>query len=64
MTKLRGAVTRETAEMERTNPVCIRLHPKYLEVWIKGTRQSFSVDYLALLDWLRKREWKSKGAKP
>lgn len=48
-------ITRETAELERTTPIAVRLHPKYQELWLKGKRESFSISYGELLDYLRKR---------
>ena len=40
MTKLGKPVTRETAVMERGDPLVVELHPKYLVLRLKGKRTS------------------------
>jgi hypothetical protein len=52
-------VVRETAVFERTTPIILELHPKYLKIRIKGQRGGSSVGYDVLLDFARKRGWSS-----
>ena len=49
MTLLTKPVTRETAAQERTRPIVVTLHPRYLSVGPKGTRERYNLDYELLL---------------
>jgi hypothetical protein len=59
MTKLDGdaSITRETAAQERTRPIVIVLHPRYLTVRLKGTREAYNLDYELLLALGRRRQF-------
>ena len=61
MTKLEKPLTRETAAAHRGDPIVIVLHPKYLQVRLKGKRDGMNVDYETLLDFARKLTWKRGG---
>ena len=55
MTKLGKSVTRETVACHRGDPLVVTLHPKYLEIRVKGARASaVSVPYDAVFDLGRK----------
>lgn len=44
-------VTRETSEVEKGSPLMVRLMPKYLEIWPKGTRgQTVAIPYGAMYE--------------
>lgn len=65
MTKLRPGtpVTRETDVYERSDAIVVSLYPRFLEVRLKGHRQTLTVDYGAILDLARKQAWRrQKGA--
>jgi len=66
MTRLEGDahVTRETAAQERTRAIVIDLHPRYLTVRLKGTRETYNVDYEALLAFARRRHFESEHRRP
>jgi hypothetical protein len=51
MTKLRpGApLVRETDVFERTDVIVVAMHPRYLEIRLKGHRETLRVDYEAIL---------------
>ncbi len=51
MTRIGKPVIRETASLERGHPIVIALHPKYIEIRLKQQRNSYRVDYGAVL-WL------------
>ncbi len=51
MTKLTKPVSRESACLERGVPLIVTLHPRFLEVRRKGTRQRYTISYDACL-WL------------
>lgn len=63
MTKLTPdkTIKRETASFDRTDPLVIELHPKYLEIRPKGTRSGVTVDYGAIYD-LGRRLQARRGA--
>jgi hypothetical protein len=56
MTKLRPSapVVRETDAFERTEPLVVELHPRYLSIRIKGRREEFTADYGEIFDLARK----------
>ena len=55
MTKLGKPVTRETVAYHRGDPFVVTLHPKYLEIRVKGARAStVNVPYDAVFDLGRK----------
>ena len=55
MTKLTTKpVVRETAAAERGDAIVVELHPKYMELRIKGKRAGVTVDYASVLDLARK----------
>lgn len=56
-------VVRETAAQERATPLVVALHPRYLEMRLKGTRQAFTVDYETVLDLARKLAWRRNGGR-
>lgn len=58
MTKLTKPVVRETAATERGDVLVAELHPRYLRLRLKGKRESFMVDYLAILDLARKLRYR------
>lgn len=45
---------RETDSMERADPIVVRLHPKFIDVRLKGTKKGVIVGYDAILDLGRK----------
>jgi hypothetical protein len=63
MTKLSKPVTRETAILERTAPIVVTLHPRYIEVRLKGTRMedAVNVPYDAVLSLGRKMRMRATG---
>lgn len=65
MTKLRpgSPVIRETDVYERSDALVVSLCPRYLSIRLKGRRETFEVDYGAILDLARKQAWRrQKGA--
>ena len=62
MTKLVAgkAITRETCALERGAPLVVRLHLSWVEIWVKGTRQHFPVDYETVLALARKRAFERR----
>ena len=66
VTKLSGdaTVTRETAAQERTRPLVVTLHPRYLSVRLKGMREAYNLDYELLLALGRRRQFESEHRKP
>lgn len=66
LTKLEGdtSVARETAAQERTRPLVIVLHPRYLTVRVKGTREAYNLDYELLLALGRRRQFESEHQRP
>jgi hypothetical protein len=63
MTKIRpdSPVVRETDVFERTEPLVVSLEPRYLSIRLKGHREAHSVDYGALLDFMRKRDYPKRA---
>ena len=59
MTRIQNgkSVTRETAIHERGAAVVVRLHPRYLEVWVKGVHEKYPIDYETVLALAQKRAW-------
>jgi hypothetical protein len=59
MTKLRpdSPLVRETDVFERGDALVVSLEPRNLAIRLKGKRVAYSVDYGALLDYLRKRDY-------
>jgi hypothetical protein len=56
MTKLGKPVTRETAVVERGDPLVVELHGKHLVLRIKGKKGSdVDMSYDALYDLMRRR---------
>jgi hypothetical protein len=56
MTVLTKPVTRQSACLDRGVPLIVTLHPRHLEVRVKGTRRRYTIAYDACL-WLAvKRE--------
>jgi hypothetical protein len=45
MTKITKPVTRESACLERGIALIVTLHPRILEIHIKGTRHKYSIAY-------------------
>jgi hypothetical protein len=67
LTKLRGnkPLVRETDVFERSDALVVSLYPKTLEIRLKGGRQSFLLEYGAILDLARKLDYRRglrKGA--
>jgi hypothetical protein len=63
MTKLKPGkkLVRETAVLERIDPVVVELEPRTATLRIKGhPSEKYSVNYDVLLAWLRKRDWQQK----
>jgi hypothetical protein len=55
MTKLTKPVSRETSVYHRGDPLIVTLHPKYLEIRVKGARtSSVNVPYDSVFDLGRK----------
>ena len=54
-------VTRETAAQQLSRPLVVRLHARYLEIWIKGDRERVSVHYQGVLAFARKLAWRSQA---
>lgn len=48
MTKIERPLLRETAALERGRPLLIELHPGFLVLRPKGTRQRWSISYDAV----------------
>jgi hypothetical protein len=59
MTKIRpdSPVVRETDVFERSDALVVSLEPRRLTIRLKGRREAHSVDYGAILDYLRKRDY-------
>jgi hypothetical protein len=57
MTKLTGGktITRETDVYERTRPLVVELHPKYLTIRLKGEGEPLMVSYGELLKMARRK---------
>ena len=55
-------VTRETPVLDRGRPLIVTLHPRYLEVRRKGTRESYNLPYDAVLSVAAKYNLREKGA--
>ena len=55
MTRIRpeSPTVRETAVFERTDPIIVSLHPKHLEIRLKGSAEAYAVDYAKLLSYTR-----------
>ena len=51
------SVTRETRALERGAPLVVRLHGRYLEIWPKGVREKYPIDYETVLALAQKRAW-------
>ena len=65
MTKLTAgkSVIRETASQERGDPLIVELHPRYLQIRVKGKRgEALNIEYDVLLAFARKLAWR-RGAK-
>lgn len=62
MTKLQPEkpIVRETGAFERGFPIVVTLHPRYMELRVKGTRTAVVVDYEAALDLGRKLAWRRR----
>jgi hypothetical protein len=58
MTKLQPGklLVRETATLERGDPLVIAASPRYLRMWPKGTRRKVSVPWDAIYDLARRLE--------
>lgn len=63
ITKIGSPVVRETAIFERTNALIVTLHPRYIEIRLKGQRDSVSVDYTEVLELARRRDRRSAAAR-
>jgi len=65
MTKLlpSHSLTRETAALERGEPLVVTLHPRYLEIRVKGKRTGVTVDYEAVLALGRKLDYRRNGGR-
>ena len=65
MTKLEANKTlvRETAVLERGDPIVIELHPRYMELRLKGKRAGLTIDYDTILDLARKLAWRRNGGR-
>jgi hypothetical protein len=63
MTKLQPGkpLIRETAAMDRRDPIVVELHPKYIELRLKGKRSGVTVDYEAVLDLGRRLAFRRNG---
>lgn len=48
MTRIERPILRETAALERGRPLLIELHPGFLVLRPKGTRQRWSISYHAV----------------
>ena len=65
MTKLKEAkapTVRETDVYERSSPLIVSLHPRYLTIRLKGAREALEVDYGAILDLARKLAYRRKAS--
>jgi hypothetical protein len=67
MTKLRpdSPLVRETDVFERGDALVVSLEPRNLTIRLKGHREAHSIDYGAILDFIRKRDYQRglrKGA--
>jgi len=62
MTRLQDgkSVTRETRAMEHGKPLVVRLHARYIEIWRKGVREKYSIDYESVLALACKRAWERR----
>lgn len=45
MTRLTKPVTRESALTDRGRPLIVTLHPRHLEIRLKGTRRPYVIGY-------------------
>lgn len=63
---IKRPIKRETAAYERGKPLMIELHPAYMIIRQKGSREKFSIDYGRIfwsavkIDYDRQRAQKSK----
>lgn len=57
MTILKKPVSRESAIIDRGRALIVTLHPRFLEVRRKGTRESYTVSYDACLALAAKKKW-------
>lgn len=48
MTTIRRVIQRETKNTHRGRPLCVELHPGFLAVWRKGTRERYTISYEAI----------------
>lgn len=64
MTKITAdkVLKRETASLDRLRPITISLHPRYLEIGLKGTRQTWTLPWDVLLDRARFHDARQKLA--
>ena len=49
-------IVRETSSLDRSRPLVVELHPGYVAIWPKGTKESLRVSWGAILDLGRKLE--------
>ena len=60
MTRITKPVSRESAVIEKGRPLVVTLHPRHLEVRLKGTRHAYTIGYDAALWWAIKREFEQQ----
>jgi hypothetical protein len=54
-------VRRETPVLDRGRPLIVTLHPRYLEVRRKGTRETYTIPYDVCLSVAAKYNLREKG---
>lgn len=62
MTKLSTSVRRELPVTVGKRPLIIEMYGRYMKLRLKGLRDSFPIDYEAIFDLARKRDFERKRA--
>lgn len=64
MTKITAdkVLKRETASLDRLRPITVELHPRFLSIGIKGTREHYTMPWDMLLDRARFHDARQKLA--
>jgi hypothetical protein len=62
MTKIKigRPLIRETATIDRGRPLVVGLHPTFLAIWAKETREEYRVSWAAIYDLARKLQARGK----
>lgn len=63
MQKIERVITRETAAFEKGRAIVIVLHPKFVTLRVKGTRESYNLTYDAAFSLAAKQSLSVNGGK-